>query len=197
MAVPLVAAEFRQLLQALDIRSPFGPRDYFMLVFVHHTGLRISELVGLNVERVAYRGQPRPTLTVPRSLGKGGKARRVPLNPVAQKAVSKLLEFNRKRGFSVEPSAPLLVNRYHERVTVRSVQRFMVALRQKAGLDIPASIHSIRHLFATQLTKACGNPRITQEVLGHHRLQTLELYTHPAHEDLADAVSLMARPRAS
>jgi len=95
--------EMRQLVAAVDMTDPFGPRDRALLVFAFHTGLRVSELVGLNVCNVAVNGVPRQALHVPSSLGKGGRERTIPLNETARAAVAAILALNRRRGLSVAP----------------------------------------------------------------------------------------------
>jgi len=181
--------EIRDLLQALAPRSPFGARDLAMLILALHTGLRVSELVGLDVSHVATARGPRQALDLPAGLAKGGSGRIIPLNQVARDAVTDLLDFNRLRGFSVAPDAPLLVNRHHRRLSDRYVQRLMQTLRERADLDIHATPHTLRHTFASQIARRHGNLRAVQTLLGHRRLATVEIYTHVDREELAEAVA--------
>lgn len=183
--------EARQLLAAVDLRDPFGSRDRAMLVLCLHTGLRVSELVGLDVHHVALEGCPRAALYVPPALGKGGRGRTIPLNQTARQAIADLLAFNRRRGFSTAPDRPLLVTRKHERLTARAVQRLVKMLREKAGLDVPATPHSLRHTFASTVLSCNSNLRVVQLLLGHQRLATVEIYSHPTREDLRLAVERM------
>jgi site-specific recombinase XerD len=187
----LTAREMKALLAAIDIRHPFGPRDYFLLVFDWHTGLRIGELVSLDVSDVALDGQPRQELHLRSATTKGHVSRLVPLNPIAQKAVALMLAFNRKRGLSVEPDAPLFQTRRHLRLTARTVQWVMEVLREKAGLDFRATPHSIRHGFATQALERSGNLRAVQQLLGHKRLTSTEVYTHPRRDELQRVVDTL------
>lgn len=187
--------EVRQLLGAVDLRDPFGPRDHAMLIFCLHTGLRVSELIALDILQVAVDGVPRQAMHLVHT--KGGRSRVVPLNAEARGAVIAILTFNRRRGLSVAPDRPLLVTRYHERMTVRAVQRLVKALREKAELDVPASPHSLRHAFATRVMSCNSNLRIVQKLLGHKRLATVQMYTHPTREDLRVAVERAAEGGAS
>lgn len=186
--------EVAQLLGAVNRRGPFGPRDYWLIGLALHTGLRVSELVGLDVHHVATGGRPRQALDLPARLGKGGRGRIVPLNGVARRAVAEILAFNQARGFSVAPEAPLLVNRYHQRVSTRYVQRLVEGLREKAGLDVRATPHTLRHTFASEVAGRHGNLRAVQLLLGHFRLETVEIYTHPSREELDRAVSSLVEP---
>ena len=125
-----------RMMATLDPRDPFGLRDRLMLGLARQTGLRVAELTGLDVNDVALEGCPRETLVVRAAIAKGGRSRIVPLNQTAREAVVGILRFNEARGFSVAPEAPLLVNRYHRRLSVRCVQLLVQALREKAGLDV-------------------------------------------------------------
>jgi site-specific recombinase XerD len=183
----------RQLLAAIDVRAPFGPRDYFQVVFALHTGLRVSELCGLCVRDVAEGGVPRTCLYVPESLAKFGKERWVPLNAVARKAVERVLAFNARRGFSVAPEAPLWCNRYGRPVGVRSVQYLFQALRKKAGLPRPCVPHQARHTFASNVLACTGNLRHVQELLGHASLRSVECYTSVPWPELEKATDAIAR----
>src|SRR5688572_4766206 len=121
-------SEASQLLAAIDLRDAFGVRDHAMLVFALNTGLRVSELVGMNVGDVFQGGVPRPAIFVSSAIAKGDSERKIPLNETARRAVSTLLRFNQARGFSTAAEAPLFVTRKHERVSVRLVQRLVQAL---------------------------------------------------------------------
>lgn len=181
--------ELQALFRAANPRSPFGDRDLAMLILALHTGLRVSELVGLDVSHVAGARGVRHTLELPARLAKGERGRLLPLNRVAREAISDLLDFNQRRGFSVDPGAPLLVNRKHQRLSTRYVQRLMEDLRGRADLDVHATPHTLRHTFASQVARRHGNLRAVQALLGHRRLATVEIYTHVDREELAQAVA--------
>ena len=180
--------ELTQLLAVIDRRAPFGVRDHAMLLLSAHTGLRVSELVGLNHHDVVHAGQPRDVLFVRNAIAKGRHHRTVPLNAAARHAVAQLLAFNQRRGFSVAPQAPLLVTRKHERLSDRAVQRLVKALREQVGLAVPATPHSLRHLFASRIASTTGNLRVVQQLIGHKRLSSTEVYLHPTRDELAAAV---------
>lgn len=180
-----------RLLAAVDLRDPFGPRDHAMLVLALHTGLRVSELAGLNVGHVSRSGQPRQTLHVNAAIAKGGQERQIPLNDAAREAVRQLLDFNRRRNFSTAPDAPLFVTRKHERVSVRLIQRLVETLRNRADLDVPATPHALRRTFATRVGQAT-NMRVLQKLMGHRRMQTLVHYVEATPADLEAAVAAIA-----
>jgi integrase/recombinase XerC len=187
---------FRQLLSAIDLASPFGPRDFFMLMFMLHTGLRLGEFCSLRVKDVADQGAPRPWLHVSKEIAKFGKARWIPLNAVAQKAISRTLAFNQKRGFSVSPDAPLWVNKYHRPLGSRAVEYLVAALREKAGLPVSIVPHSIRHTFAVRILERTGNLRQVQDLLGHETLSTVECYTALSPAELEKATNAIAKVQA-
>jgi integrase/recombinase XerD len=171
-----------------------GPRDYFLMVFDYHTGLRVSELVSLNVSQVAEQGIPRHELFLPAAVTKNRQSRIVPLNELARKAISKLLAFNQARGFSVAPDPPLFQTKHHQRLTDRTVQWMMADLRAKAGLDVPVTPHSLRHACLKTALQRSGNIRAVQKLAGHKRLTSTEIYTEPDREQVAQAAATLAQP---
>ena len=192
MRIP-TQSHLARLLAAVNPRSPFALRDHRLMLLALNTGLRVSELSGLDVAHVAtVDGHPRELLDLPSALAKGHKARVIPLNPAARRCIADLLAFNRARGLSVTPSAPLLQNRCHERLSVRAIQRLVAGYRQAADLDLRVTPHSLRHSFATELLRQGGSTRAAQLLLGHSRLATTERYTQLGLDDLAVAVGLLA-----
>jgi len=187
--IALNGAQARQLLAAVNRRSPFGERDFALIIFLFHTGLRVSELSGLNVHDVVTReGTAREVLHLRAETAKGRQSRLVPLNAVARKAITSLVSFNRSRGFSVVPGAPLLVNRKHRRLPVRAIQYLFEGLREKAQLDIRATPHTARHSFCSAVVRKSGDIRSLQTIVGHASLRSTEVYLHPDAEDLARTV---------
>ena len=189
----LTADETRRLVAAIDLTAIWGPRNHALLVFVFNTGLRVGELVSLNVEQVFHAGRVRDVLHLPSEATKFHHARLVPLNDLANQAVARILAWNIKHGFSVEPGQPLFVTRKHTRMSDRSVQALVADLRVKAGLDVQATPHSARHTFGTTALACGGNVRALQSILGHKRLTSTEVYTHVNRDELkrtADRVQL-------
>jgi site-specific recombinase XerD len=180
--------EVREILDTIDLDSPFGRRDYLLILFLYHTGLRVGECSGLVIHLVALNGQPRQYLHLPAAVCKGSRGRVVPLNRVAQVCISKMIAFNKARGFSTAPAAPLFQNRCHGPLSVRSIQQLVAGYREKAGLDVRATPHSLRHSHASHLV-AAGVPTVyIQQVLGHRKLSSTEVYCHLTKEQLLKGV---------
>jgi len=181
----------RRLLATISLRSPFGARDHALLRLLSQTGLRVGELVGLDVGHVYHNGQTRHQLDLPASLCKGHRSRVLPLNEAARQAIQDLIDFLKMRGFQVTPSSPLLQDRRHRRLPVREVQRLTQNYREAAGLDILVTPHTFRHSFASQLASKVSL-RIIQQLLGHRFLASTEVYLHNRPEELASAVALLS-----
>jgi integrase/recombinase XerC len=130
-------------------------------------------------------------LYVSSAIGKGRRARTIPLNETARNAITTILAFNVRRGFSIAADRPLLMTKKHERMTVRAVQRLVEVKREEAHLDIPATPHTLRHSYASRALSCGGNVREVQELLGHVRINTTQLYTHPSREELAAVAARM------
>jgi len=127
--------EVRRLLGAISPRSPFGVRDYLAIITLCHTGMRIGEANRLQVRYIAGEGRILDEIYLPSSITKTRRARTIPLNPIAQKALGKILFFNQKRGFSVEPHAPVFPWKNHGFLPIRESERVVQKLREKASLS--------------------------------------------------------------
>ena len=187
MKVPSIS-ELQQLISVVPARAAFGLRDRAIMVLLANTGLRVSELAGLDVFHVFWQGVLRAFLEVPRAWAKGAHGRTVPLNANAHKAIRALLAFNRERGFATDDGSPLIQDRFHRRIPVRSIQRMIQHYRELAGVSDRITPHKFRHFFACQTLQKTGNVRITQVLLGHWRLDTVEVYTHYNQDQLMAAV---------
>lgn len=184
--------QFESLLGCVNLRSAFGPRDHAMLRLTAFTGLRVAELVGLNVSDVWHAGQVRSTLFVRPAIAKGGRGRSVPLCQGAQRAAADLVAFLRMRGFSYAPEAPLIVVRQHRRISIRLVQDIVQKLREKAGIAA-CSPHSLRHFLATQLVERTGDVVATSRILGHapRSLVVTQRYVGTSPERLAAVIGTL------
>lgn len=169
-------SEVRLLLSAVDLKSPFGKRDYLLIMFLYHTGLRVGEASRLLVHHVSRKGRSIHSLDLPATLCKGRRGRVVPLNAAARSCVEKMLRFNSSRGFSVAPAAPLLQNSKHFPLSVRSIQKLIQKYRIESGLEVAATPHTLRHTHATALQDSGVPSRAIQTGLGHRRLSTTENY---------------------
>ena len=193
--------QIQRLLGGVNLQSPFGRRDYLLILFLFHTGLRIGEACRLTVDLVAYNGTPRDELHLPAHLTKTRKARVVPLNNVAQACVAKLLTFNAERDFSQAegvtspsaPIAPLFVWRNHRKLPPREAQRILQNLREKVGLSAKATPHTLRHSFASELVRAGVTLPTVKSLLGHQWLSSTQIYTHTSNQERITAVALLAK----
>ena len=173
----LTNAQVRQLLGAINLQSPFGQRDHLLILFLYHTGLRVGECSRLLVTLVATKdGKAREFLDLPAMFCKGPRGRSFPLNATARLCIEKMLEFNKARGLSVAPAAPLFQNRKHGPLSIRSIQLLIESYRKKADLDVRATPHTLRHTHATVLQNTGAPVRVIQQGLGHHHLSTTERY---------------------
>jgi len=159
-------------------------RDRAILELLYSSGLRVSELTGLNVGGLDLREQ------LVRVLGKGRKERIVPVGRKAREALSVYLE---ARG-AVADDQPLFINHRGGRLTPRSVQRHLKVHLLKAGVLKDISPHALRHSFATHLLDGGADLRAIQELLGHASLSTTQRYTQVSVDQLM-AVYDKAHPR--
>jgi integrase/recombinase XerC len=173
------------LLQAPSDGSTAGLRDRCAFELLYGAGLRISELVGLDVKDLL------DGLTAVRVLGKGGKERIVPLVAKAREATQRYLERRRELG----GGEALLLNRRGGRLTARSVARHLARYALACGTRRHVHPHALRHSFATHLLDMGADLRGIQELLGHASLSTTQRYTHVSSERLVQTYE-DAHPRA-
>jgi integrase/recombinase XerC len=163
-----------RLFEASDPGAPFPERDCAILELLYATGIRVSELSGLDLDDVDFDAR------LARVLGKGGKERIVPYGEPAGEALRAYLPTRsalRARALA-SGEEPLFVNRRGGRLTVRSVGRLLKRRLREAGLPEGISPHALRHTFATHLLSAGADLRSIQELLGHASLSTTQKYTH-------------------
>ncbi len=172
------------LLEAPDRTTPFGRRDRAILELFYASGLRLSELVGLDLEDVNLSSR------LVRVLGKGGKERIVPFNRSATSAIRMYLADRRalisrspatatpERRRSAVGREPLFVNYRGGRLSGRSVDRLVRRHVAQSSTTSGISPHALRHSFATHLLEQGADLRAIQELLGHARVSTTQRYTH-------------------
>jgi integrase/recombinase XerC len=206
--------EMATLLGMPDPNTPLGRRDRAILELFYASGLRLSELVGLDLEDVNLSGR------MVRVLGKGAKERLVPFNGATVTAVRAWLTdraalVNAKtpspnsrvrpgssrparagaRARRTEAGEPLFVNFRGSRLTGRSVQRLVARYVAQCSTRFGISPHALRHSFATHLLQRGADLRAIQELLGHVQLSTTQRYTHVNAAQLLE-VYRKAHPRA-
>lgn len=180
-------SEVGRLLGQICLQSTWGKRDYLMILFLCHTGLRIGEMSQLQVRYLTQ-----DEIFLPAAITKTKHSRTVPLHSVSRLCVRKLLEFNRQRGFSTEPTAPLFPWKDHGFLPIREAERTIQKLREAAGLSPRLTPHSFRHLFATRLLHKGVDLPTVQSLLGHSSIVNTTLYTHTSEERRKHAVHLLA-----
>ena len=165
--------EIQRLLNAPPVDSWLGARDRAILETLYSTGLRVSELVALNMEDIDFLGE------VVRVRGKGKKERVSPIGSNALQAIQHYIEFRNRRAQTNDiDTRVLFVNKHGNRLSTRSVRRKMDKYLKEAGLDPAISPHTLRHSFATHLLNNGADLRSVQELLGHQSLSTTQVYTH-------------------
>ncbi len=170
--------ESKQLLSSVD--GQYSERDYAIITLFLNCGMRLSELVGINLNNIKNE-----SITV---IGKGDKERSIPLNTACIKAIEAYLKVRPVNG--VKDKNALFISERKQRISKESVQKIVKKYIKSAGLDPQRySTHKLRHTAATLMYKY-GNVdiRALQELLGHESIATTEIYTHLDKEQLKNAV---------
>jgi integrase/recombinase XerD len=186
---PLTVEEVTRLIEAPDPATPVGIRDRAILELLYGAGLRISELVGLDVDDVDL--DPGSV----RVLGKGGKEREVPLGRYGREAVEAYVTRTRPEFASAKSRGALFLNQRGGRLTRQSCARLLAAHVATADIDRRVSLHTLRHSFATHLLEGGADVRVVQELLGHASVATTQIYTLVTREHLRE-VYYASHPRA-
>ncbi|HWI20604.1 MAG TPA: tyrosine recombinase XerC [Vicinamibacterales bacterium] len=193
--------EIERLIETPNTGDPLGRRDRAILELFYASGLRLSELVAIDLEDVNLSGR------MVRVMGKGGKERLVPFNQSALSAIKAWMKDRAAiRAGSREPGPasrkkprvvqdPLFINFRGSRLTGRSVDRLLRRYVAQCSTRMGISPHALRHSFATHLLQRGADLRAIQELLGHARLSTTQRYTHVNAAQLID-VYRKSHPRA-
>jgi integrase/recombinase XerD len=168
---PLPVEDVRRLLEAPDEGSPAGLRDRAILELLYGSGLRISELTGLDVDDLDLEEGS------VRVLGKGGKEREVPLGSFGRDAVGAYLTRGRPALASVATRGAVFLNARGGRLSRQSCARLLGRYVRLAGIERHVTLHTLRHSFATHLLEGGADVRVVQELLGHASVATTQIYT--------------------
>ncbi|KHT51292.1 tyrosine recombinase XerC [Vibrio sinaloensis] len=178
--------EVGQLLEVNE-DDPLSIRDRAMMEMMYGAGLRLAELVSINVKDVSFfSGEIRV-------VGKGDKERKVPFSGMASEWVGKWMKVRGTLAKSDEPA--LFVSKLGVRISHRNVQKRMAEWGQKQAVASHISPHKLRHSFATHVLESSNNLRAVQELLGHENISTTQIYTHLDFQHLAEVYD-QAHPRA-
>jgi len=166
--------EVKKLLNTPPVNTWLGARDRAILETLYSTGIRVSELVALNMDDIDFLGE------VVHIRGKGKKERIAPIGSSALQVIQHYMEYRNKRAQSNGnfDSKVLFVNKHGRRLSTRSVRRKMDKYLKMSGLDPDISPHTLRHSFATHMLNNGADLRSVQELLGHQSLSTTQIYTH-------------------
>ncbi len=187
--VYLSVDEMFRLLDSIQTDTLLGLRNRAIFETLYSSGIRVSELAGMNCSDVDFAG------AVVRVWGKGNKQRIIPIGQKALEAIKAYREqLNRQIGAEALKDGALFLNKYNKRLTVRSIARILRNLVDAVGLLTTVSPHGIRHSFATHMLDAGADLRVVQELLGHKSLSTTQKYTHVSIDRLMETYD-KAHPR--
>ncbi|HYA38107.1 MAG TPA: tyrosine recombinase XerC [Candidatus Methylomirabilis sp.] len=174
-------------LVTFDARDPLAWRDRALLELLYSSGLRLSELVNLDLAELDLAGG------LVRVTGKGRKVRDVPVGAKAREA---LREWLARRGQFAAPEEPaVFLARNGRRLGPRAVQARLRHWAVRQGIEVPVHPHMLRHSFASHVLESSGDLRAVQEMLGHANISTTQIYTHLDFQHLANVYD-KAHPRA-
>ena len=183
----LTVEEAKRLIESPDPTTPQGLRDRALMEMLYATGLRISELVSLDIEQVNL-----DTNEI-RVWGKGSKERVVLIGNPAHQALTDYLKRGRSKLLAKKKSDALFVNRYGGRLPARRVQKILD--KYARNIDKKVHPHMLRHTFATHLLDGGADLKVVQELLGHADLSSTQIYTHVT-QSRARKIYLLAHPLA-
>jgi integrase/recombinase XerD len=187
---PLSVTEVDELLeQPMKRNTPEARRDRAMLELLYATGLRVTELVSLDVEDINMSG---PYV---RCMGKGSKERTIPIHEQAAAAVAEYLNDGRAALVKNRKESAMFVNRRGERLTRQGFWLILKQYAKQANIATPVTPHTLRHSFATHMLRGGMNLRHVQELLGHANISTTQVYTQIANEHVRQVYE-KAHPRA-
>ncbi|PGY13942.1 site-specific tyrosine recombinase XerD [Bacillus sp. AFS031507] len=180
--------EVEILLDAPNTQDHFGIRDKAMLELLYATGIRVSELIGLEIDNIQ--------LTMGFVRCTGNKERIIPIGRAAADAIKHYLEDGRHRFTSAkQQDHALFLNHQGKQLTRQGFWKILKKLAREAGIDKELTPHTLRHSFATHLLENGADLRAVQEMLGHADISTTQIYTHVSKTKLKDVYSKF-HPRA-
>ncbi len=171
-----------RLLDSIETNTWFDRRNLAMFETFYSTGMRVSEMEGLNIEDIDFKSQ------MIKVFGKGSKERVV---PVGKRALNAIKGY---RALLKENFIPVFLNKNFTRISSRSIRRILDIIVRDCQLNVPVSPHTLRHSFATHMLDCGADLRGIQEILGHASLSTTQIYTHVSMDKLMQVYD-KAHPR--
>ncbi len=187
----LTDSEARIVIEQVEMKTSSSFRDRVILEVLYATGMRNSELCGLNFENINFEENEIKV------HGKGGKERIVLINERAKEFLRKYIQEVRPalaNNTALTLSSAVFINSNNYRLQQRSIHRVITGAAKKAGLAKKVSPHTFRHTFATRLLEKGADLRVVQELLGHSSISNTQIYTHVSLERLRQTY-LKAHPR--
>ncbi|MBP2642148.1 MAG: Tyrosine recombinase xerC [Firmicutes bacterium] len=185
----LSITEVEELLKQPNTFFPAGLRDKAMLELLYATGIRVSELIALNISDVNL------DMGYIKCFGKGSKERIVPLGSIAAKCVQEYIQRGRQKLVRTYEEASLFVNHHGNRLTRQGFWKIIKKYASEASINKDITPHTLRHSFATHLLENGADLRSVQEMLGHADISTTQIYTHVTKNHLKEVYD-KSHPRA-
>jgi integrase/recombinase XerD len=185
----LTITEVEELLKQPNTFLPTGLRDKAMLELLYATGIRVSELISLNISDINL------DMGYIKCYGKGAKERIVPLGSIAAKCVQDYINKGRPKLVRTYEEPALFVNHHGNRLTRQGFWKIIKKYAQEANINKEITPHTLRHSFATHLLENGADLRSVQEMLGHADISTTQIYTHVTKNRLKEVYD-KAHPRA-
>ena len=182
----LTAAEQRRLLRTSE-RDPAAYRDHMLLAVALGTGLRLHEILALNVGDVALEGG-RPRTRVRLRVAKGGRTADIFLPRRLQTKVRKFLAWKARGGEPLAQDSPLFLSNLGRRLSKRRAQQVFAIWQERAGLDQRHTFHRLRHTAVNQVYRQTKDILLTQRFARHSSLLVTSAYLHPTDDELARSV---------
>ena len=183
----LFSKELDEIISVPDTNTPLGLRNYLIIELLYSTGIRVSELVNIQLKDINKVDK------IIRIMGKGSKERIVVYGDVCKKYMDMYITDVRSK--LAKDNDYLIINSRGNKITDRGIRGIIEEIVKKSGINKSVSPHVIRHTFATHMLNEGADLRIVQELLGHSNLKTTQIYTHVSNERLRN-VYLSSHPRA-